>query len=136
MKRLRLLLAWFLLAAVPLQGFAAASMLFCGNGSAHAAVEALAQQAEIVGLDGADGHDHGVHRHAPDSSVDPALDGAAPAEAGAHSCSVCAACCQGVALLNLPVVLPVLAAPRIDSAEPFVLIAALPSSVPDKPPRA
>ena len=57
MSRFRLLLAWLVLAALPLQGFAATSMLLCGleqAGHSHAAAP----------VRGAAAHDHSAHGHA------------------------------------------------------------------------
>jgi hypothetical protein len=97
MKRLlRTLLTWLLLAAVPLQGYAAGTMLFCG--AAHGPGQPVAV-------------DHAAHRHAASAAdvaahhEEPASigdDSAAPtfdlAQAVHGACSVCASCCSGAAL--------------------------------------
>ena len=117
MSRIRLLLAWLVMAAIPLQGFAAASMLFCGA--------AAGQGTAVVAM--ADGpHDHAAHRHG---------DGDAAGKAS-HSCATCATCCHSAAITETPRVpaLPPLAGTL--AAQPFLLILARPSAVPDKPPRA
>jgi hypothetical protein len=92
----RQLLTWLLLAAVPLQGYAAGAMLFCG--AAHG-------RAEAAAVDHA-AHGHGAH--APDTAAHhsgPAtVDHQQPAPAAdlaslLHgTCSVCASCCSGAAL--------------------------------------
>ena len=137
MSTLRIFLAWLVLAALPLQGFAAATMLFCGqvrspsgqsvSGHPHAVAEAT-------------GHDHGVHDHGaanPHASDGdeggPAQDD--PADAG-HACAVCAACSNVVALVDYQPPLPVTASPGADLPQPAVRILARASPRPDKPPRA
>lgn len=143
MSRLRLLLAWLLMAALPLQGFAAASMLFCGDESQHTHAQAptvavsLADEA-LPDLHGAGQHDHAGHQHAGSQHQHQQLEtkSAHGMPDATHKCSVCAACCNCVALVGMthtPVLAP---APQADLAEPFVLINARPSPVPDKPPRA
>lgn len=129
MPVLRILFAWLLIAAVPMQGFAAASMLFCGMGAQH---QHAAEASEP--------HDHATpHSHTSDAAqghaqaADPAQ-GASP-DTG-QKCSICAACCSGVALVGLDQVLAMTPAPQAELAEPFVLIHTLPTPVPDKPPRA
>ena len=135
MSVLRILFAWLLIAAVPMQGFAAASMLFCGMGAQH-------QHAATAG----ETHDHAaMHRHGGDDAEDQsathvhahAADPAAGASPDAkHTCSICAACCNSVALVGLNQMAAVAPAPQAELAESFVLIHTLPSPVPDKPPRA
>ena len=134
MSRFRLILVWFVMAAFPLQGFAAASMLFCGMGAHPAAVQLPSQApAEHDHTQ----HSHGKHSHADEvRAVEVAHDiGKQPPDAG-HKCGVCAACCYGVALVeftHVPVAAPV---PQAVLVEPVVLIHARASPVPDKPPRA
>ncbi|MFC5500167.1 hypothetical protein ACFPOE_21675 [Caenimonas terrae] len=123
-KRIRYLFAWLVLAALPLQGFAAASMLFCGMGAA------------VVGTAQAH-HDHAAHSHAHAHAVKGVEGGVAQQlpDAG-HSCGVCAACCHGGAIAQTPHVLAMASLPLAPAAEPFVRIDPRPSSVPDKPPRS
>ena len=129
MLRLRILFAWILMAALPMQGFAAASMLFCGMGAQHQhTAEASAP------------HDHAA-MHGHTTSVEQGHAQAADLTPGAstdtgHKCSICAACCNGVAIVGVNYVVAMAPAPQVELAEPFVLIHALPSPVPDKPPRA
>jgi hypothetical protein len=96
MKRLlRTALTWLLFVTVPVQGYAASAMLFCG--AAH----------EPVGVSVVDhaAHGHAVHAH------DGAHHETAATAAGGHetssfdltdlvhgACSVCASCCSGAAL--------------------------------------
>lgn len=129
MSVLRLLFAWLLIAAVPMQGFAAASMLLCGAGSEH---QHTAQASEA--------HDHAVmHSHTGEADLShahaahPAPDTSPDAD---HTCSICAACCNGMALVGLNHMATVAPAPQAQLAEPFVLIHTRATPVPDKPPRA
>jgi hypothetical protein len=149
MSRFRLFLAWLVMAALPLQGFAAASMLSCGmaqaskvsqagalDGHAHPAAEASA---------GHDGHAMRAHAtHAP-ASHDGTHSGAGPGAGhgvhgdhgkSAHSCPVCASCCQVAAVSGfqpLPMADPV---PDAEPPQPVVRMATRTTTVPDKPPRA
>ncbi|MDP3762270.1 MAG: hypothetical protein Q8R01_17330 [Ramlibacter sp.] len=141
MLRFRLLLAWLLLAALPLQGWAAATMLFCGPAQRAAVVAKAPPHGEAVSH-----HDmHAAHHdmqavhaqhHMDTGHAGSAGDGAQPVADGSHTCGVCAACCHGVALAQTqqwPAASP---APRADLIEPLVAVVARPSPVPDKPPRA
>lgn len=132
MSLLRLLVAWIVMAALPLQGLAAASMLFCG-----AAPAASSAHADHHGADGghhahaaASGHEHAAagHHGAPG-------DGQEAAEAG-HSCPICASCCQLMAVGGFEALPQVSAAPAIEPSAPPVRVTTRAASVPDKPPRA
>ena len=130
MSRFRLFLAWLVLAAIPLQGLAAASMLFCGMGEHHA--PAVTAKHDV----GAE-HDHSGHGHAAEIQLEKAADDTGKdLPDAAHKCPVCASCCNIVGITELPQLAAMTPAPRAEAAEPFVLIHARPSPVPDKPPRA
>jgi hypothetical protein len=140
MLRFRLILAWLLLAALPLQGWAAATMLFCGPAQ-HTAVVAKVHSP----ADAPSHHDtHTAHHdmqaqaqhHVDTSDTGSTDDGAGHVAGGTHTSGVCAACCHGVALAQTPHWPSIAAAPSADLAEPLVAVLARPSSVPDKPPRA
>lgn len=139
MSRFRLLLAWLVMVAVPLQGLGAASMLFCGMGAHHSPAQtAAAQQEQVLSAGNAsDQHDHSKHSHAAEVQVKKTTDDASkkPPET-AHKCGVCASCCTSVALAESPQLVAFAPVPQAELAEPFVLIHARPSQVPDKPPRA
>lgn len=128
MYSFRLFLAWLIMAAIPLQGLAAASMLFCGTGEHHA-------PAQVVTA--IDQHDHSMHGHADEVPSQQAVD-----ETGkklpnlAHKCSACSSCCSSVALTQFPQLGALVPVPQAELTEPFVLIHARPAQVPDKPPRA
>ena len=120
-RRFRFALMWLLLLALPLQGYAAAVALHCGQAQSHGA----AQHATDVGV--------------PDAAAAPACHGGASAQAigkvSKLKCSACAACCVGAALPAAaltfasfaPVTLPVLAVPAS--------IVGFFTDGPDRPPR-
>ena len=129
MLMLRILFAWLLIVAVPMQGFAAASMLMCDMGEQH---QHTAQAGEP--------HDHtAMHDHMGGAdpsrihAAEPAPDASPDAD---HTCSICAACCNGMALVGLNHLVAMAPAPQAKLAEPFLLVHTLPAPVPDKPPRA
>lgn len=97
-RALRSVLTWLLLVAVPLQGYAAAGMLFCG---------AVGERATVaVGVD--HHHDHatssleGTHQH--EVAVVASDDGAVWDLHGAMhgKCSVCSSCCSAAAIPCAP----------------------------------
>ena len=113
-RALRITLMWLLTLAVPVHGFAAASMLGC-MGSQHRVAALAGTHSHASGH-----HDDGavMHHHSHDS------EGAEMAQAGHHphgdagsdtdthkghtdgkaSCSACAACCASAALPATPMV--------------------------------
>ena len=139
MLRLRVLLAWLLLAAIPMQGFAAASMLFCGMGTAHvrAQVADMSPALHQHSIQEPAHHAHSSHSHADTGSHGTTTPGAKQGvpDAG-HKCSICAACCNSVAIVGLEFVIASVPASQAELAEPIVLILARATPVPDKPPRA
>lgn len=102
--RLRTALMWLLLLALPLQGFAAATMLNCGPNHHRLLVAATAEP------NGGHGHSAvGQHQHVTgvaDDHHQSVSDGGANDLPPAHhldkltkvKCSACAACCMGAAL--------------------------------------
>ncbi|MES2510000.1 MAG: hypothetical protein V4625_08725 [Pseudomonadota bacterium] len=138
MSRFRHLLLCLMMLALPLQGFAAASMLYCGMGAGH---DAKAAHIET-------GYDH---HHMADATVMPhdhekqeataqlgkqSPDSQQQLPDSSHKCGVCAACCSVIAIANFPQTVEVQSSPKANLAEPFVLIHAVPSRLPEKPPRA
>lgn len=117
MYRLRILFAWLLMAAVPMQGFAAASMLLCSTG-AQQHVHAAAQSTTSATAH----HDHAIHGQA--------------AQDKGHRCSICATCCNSMALIAPEHTLAVATVPQSFAAEPQVRVFTRPAPLPDKPPRA
>jgi len=113
----RLLLAWLVLAALPLQGFAAASMLLCGQASAPVAAvhEHHAHHGHEAHGHMAAGDDHGKVK---------------------HSCGVCAFCGHVIGLTDTHVRIVAADAPPADLPQPEARLATRASPRPDKPPRA
>ena len=131
MLRIRLLFAWLVLVAIPLQGFAAASMLYCGMGSGHGA-QVQSQPAASAHHD----HANGDHSHAKLEKAEKSVDDKAQLPDSSHKCGVCASCGHSAAMTETPRSLAVTLLPQARAAAPLVLIHLRPSPVPDKPPRA
>lgn len=95
----RIVMAWLVAVALPVQGFAAAAMLSCGPGH-----ERMAGAVEA-------GHAHASHGTAATAAMASATasDATALAAAGAFKCSACAACSVATAL---PTSLVIVAAQR------------------------
>ena len=138
--RFRSVLMWLLLTALPVQGFAAATMLNCGpNHQQMWQASAAAEADSSVHA----AHDH--HHNAVDADVgeapaagQPSDDGNSLAQlnkAAKFKCSACAACCTGIALPASPLAmtpLPVDSAPQPEGSAPHVDFV---SNGPDRPPR-
>lgn len=124
--------------ALPLQGFAAASMLYCGMGAGH--------DAKAVQMEMASSHHQMVdamvmpHEHEKRDTTAQVTKQSADSQKqlpdSSHKCGVCAACCSVIAIADFPPTVEVQSSPKADLAEPFVLIHTVPSRLPDKPPRA
>lgn len=130
MIRVRFLLLWLVMAAVPLQGLAAASMLYCGIGAQHGSAHSMAVAAPVP--------DHASHDHDHDAVAEAvqATDGQQQQLPGtSHECSVCASCSNAVAMTTVASSVGTMPLPQTDLAEPFVLIQRRAAPVPDKPPR-
>ena len=163
MSRLRLFLAWLVLAALPLQGFAAATMLFCGMEQAARVSQgggsdghqerrhAGSRPASAVNAHAHAAHAHESHGHAAQghltkqaANADPAADATATAGQGqqdgqgqqAHSCPVCASCCHLVAVSGFEAFPQVAAPPGARPGHPALRVSTRTATVPDKPPRA
>lgn len=141
MSILRLIVAWLLMAALPMQGFAAATMQFCDQ-----AAHSTAQQRPSHDHASPDhaAHGHGSHHAVADQAgagVDldqGGHDGPATASAPSdgHACPICASCCNLVALSDAPSL-------RLDEARPLppplqgpTRVTSREAPAPDKPPRA
>ena len=84
--RFRNALMWLLLLALPLQGFAAATMLHCGAGHQRTVATAASKSASPHHHEAGQAHQHAA-----------ASDTAQP-DLAKSKCSACAACCMGTAL--------------------------------------
>ena len=133
MLRFRAVLLWMLLLAVPFQGFAAASMVFCETASPISTATPARQHL--------DAHNHRDHVHDRAAPSDESHDATSDQTAGTglkHICSTCAACanCHAVALPSIAVSAAFSMGPQADLAEPIHAIASIPPRVLKKPPRA
>ena len=139
MSCVRVLLAWLLMAAIPLQGLAAASMLYCGMGAHHGAQAVLATLHSPTSADSGatKRHDHSQHGHAAAGEGKKVADDVKQKlPDAAHKCGVCASCCHSLAITEFPQTVVFAPLPQAELAEPFVLIHTRPTLVPDRPPRA
>lgn len=134
MSVLRSFCLWVLMLALPLQGFAAASMRFCDTSQGTlAAAAVVTDQRQAGGHDPSAHSAHSGHQHAAQDM--PAHD--VPAhDTLAHKCALCAGCCHAMALPAFFKPLEFGPLAHADPAEPLVLIQAMPVRVPEKPPRA
>jgi hypothetical protein len=102
-------LMWLLVAALPVQAWAAATMVNCDPSHHQMALESVAAHEAVPHAhDSGDdsmashsGHAHGQHAHhgaaaVPDADVD--TDHHSLQKLGKLKCSACASCCLGVAL--------------------------------------
>lgn len=141
MFRIRLLLAWLLLAALPIQGFAAASMLYCAM--ERTAISQTAFDGKM-GQERRDAAPSAAHDMA--ASMGSADQSMAGSESGAmthgdqgmqgHGCSVCAFSCQSAAMMGLDSVPQASSPPSVEPTSPVARVVTRAITVPDKPPRA
>ena len=137
MPHLRIIVAWLIMLALPLQGVAAAAMVHCAGDR---------QSAHVSAVDGAPAHDAATHAHdaathahGPAAVAQDALggdDGSGVLAAAAHKCGACASGCHGVAIMDSRC--PTMSSPpeQADLVEPSVHFGAILAAPPDKPPRA
>ena len=121
LRFLRIMAMWLLALAVPVQGFAAASMIGCGTAHHGAA-----------GLHSATGHQH----HASDIHHGDDHKAHGGAKVSKASCSACASCCTSAALPT-----GIMVFEPTDGPEAFVALAPHPvatlvSGGPRRPPRS
>ena len=138
MLRFRHFLLCLMMLALPLQGVAAASMLFCGLGSS-----AQAQSGQHVaathhhGADVGSAAQHGHSKHGKAVKlVKQSPETVKQLPDSSHTCGVCASCCSLVVLAEFPWIVQAQALPDADLPEPFVHLRAVPSRLLEKPPRA
>ena len=137
MSRVRYLLLCLMMFALPLQGFAAASMLFCGMVPGDAVKQhqtsAVTGHHHSATADGAK-HDHAKHGKTTQLKSSP--EGVKQLPDSSHRCGVCASCCSVVAIAEFPWTIQTQSLPDADLPEPFVQIRAVPTRLLEKPPRA
>ena len=143
MSILRVVVAWLVMAALPLQGIAAASMLFCEQ-AAHSTVVQPAGHDRAAHGHGAD-HDHAAHSHEANGSpkAEPRAQSAQQADAGqgglvddGHACPICASCCNLVALSETPTLSLNGDSPVSQPLQGPSRVISRDAPTPDKPPRA
>lgn len=139
---IRTLLIWLLVLAVPFQTATAASMAMCGPGQQTTAADESAAPTTAhvhTGDQVHGGHDHHASPAQATEAVDASAAGASTPTsvmpADAQTCSVCASCCSGTAMLgSTPKVVP----PEFGSVAFVSLlppIAFVAATGPDRPPR-
>lgn len=114
------MMIWLMLLAIPVQGFAAASMMLCAPVAARADVHTSAGP-----------HDHAAMLAAQASNTpdQPTI----PGQHVAGKCGVCAACCMGIVMMTST--LPVLPVFDFVSQHHAADTTFLPSVIPDHPER-
>jgi len=128
--RLKTLLILLLALAIPLQGYAAAAMVFCGSENVTATRTAAATMH-------ANPHHHADLQSAGLTSTSTSMQGDhhnGAHDKASHSCSSCAACCIGV--IPMPSTLAATQALAITHAIPFPLsgfVGYMPEN-PERPP--
>ena len=115
--------------AVPFQGYAAASMLYCATTESP-----LGESMAAAVMAPLDHHDHPTVAPAADPCHGHQDEGVS-GDGSSHKCGTCGAC-HAVALTGALPAIPSGSLPSADLAEPFVAVAELPLRVLDKPPRA
>jgi extradiol dioxygenase family protein len=121
-----------LLLAMPVQGLAAASMLYCaGHGSEVSDIAEHARAIEPAG------HQRSGQIHSDVAlAVENLVGDTDQLSEPGHTCGVCASCCSTIALANRTAVV-LLASPLMAQFQPLTAsISALPVSAPERPPRA
>jgi hypothetical protein len=147
----KILFAWLLMLTVPLQGYAASTMWFCGPGQ-HTSTSRMSPSAGEMNTKGSVKHGHiaAHHDHAStvheqvkfqsDLSTDASpQDHASTQTAGKHltgKCSMCASCCGSAAIVStftLPPLEPVSSAVEALSLPTII---GIPVHGLERPPRA
>lgn len=134
MVRLRAVLLWVMMLAVPFQGYAAVAMVFCApsavelqaglehDHTSHDHAASRTAHEHEAGEQVATGHDQAAHQHDQGD------------QGTSHKCGNCAACHSvGMTPTLEPMLLTGL--PQADLLEPFHPVASVSPPVPQKPPR-
>lgn len=139
MSRFCTFLLWLMMLALPMQGFASASMQYCGKSVDHMAQQVSAdpeghhQLAEAS----SDSHTHEMHAEAMQvTGSEQAPDVQNQLPDAAHKCGVCASCCNLVGMTTSTQTVAIHSSPNAVYIEPSALIHSVPSALPEKPPRA
>jgi hypothetical protein len=95
MKTVRFLVMCLLALAIPLQGMASVTQMFChGSGAASSVVQTTVDHSHHQATD---------HHHDQTQPSDHQVSKAETAKSLNHKCSTCAQCCFGTALLPTPI---------------------------------
>ncbi|MBA3589791.1 hypothetical protein [Methylibium sp.] len=136
---LRIVLAWLLVLALPVQGVAAQAMLFCGPMHSTMAFGSAAPTVAPTHHDHAL-HEHGAspaaaateaHAHTQEASTQPV----SSAEMSSATCSVCASCCSMAAIATALVVPDALSFSPVYTLSPFEPHASLAAGGLERPPK-
>jgi hypothetical protein len=93
-KTVRFLVMCLLALAIPLQGMAAVTQMFCHVGTASSVAQATVDHSH---------HQAADHHHDQTKSSDHQASKAGVTKSLNHKCSTCAQCCFGTALLPTPI---------------------------------
>ena len=143
--------AWLLMFAVPLQGYAASTILFCGPGHHTSASRMSPSAAELNTKSSVKNdhsvahHDHASHMHGQGKSTSDQATAVSPQDhastqvAGEHladKCSMCAFCCGGAAMISTFTLPPLERASSMVEPLPQPLIVGITVHGLERPPRA
>ena len=143
--------AWLLMLAVPLQGYAASTMLFCGPGHHTSASRVPPSAAELNTKSSIKNDHNGAHHdrasHAHEQGKSPSdqataaspQDHASTTTVGKHvsgKCSMCAYCCGGAAIVSTVNLPPLERARSMVEPLPQPLIVCVTVHGLERPPRA
>lgn len=135
-------LLWLMMLAIPVQGFASASMLYCGMGAEHHAVQAQAMseshhgaQSEVT-LDLSVGAMDDQAMVVVNLQVDHPHDMPGKLPDATHKCGVCAACCNLIGIPQVPSLITLAISPPAQYLDPLAPSYAAPLRLLEKPPRS
>lgn len=142
MRLLPSFLLWLVMLAIPVQGFAAASMLYCGMGAEHHAmqVQTMPESAHMVQptvhMDhGRGAMDDEAMMMVVNAQVDQPHHMPAKLPDATHKCGICAACCNLIGIAEVPSLMAFAISPPAQYLEPLAQSYAAPSSLLERPPR-
>lgn len=139
MSRLFTFLLWLTMLALPMQGFAAASMQYCGKGAGHTVFQApTGHETRHVHSDASsEVGDHAMHAEATQvANAEQSPDQQINLPDATHKCGVCASCCNLVGMTTTIRTVAVHAPFSAGYIEHSAPIYSIPSALPEKPPRA
>ena len=127
-KTLRYLVMCLLSLAIPLQGMAASTQIFChGSGPVSSVSNKTADHSH---------HQVDDHHHGQTKPSDNQVSKVKVSKSANHKCSTCAQCCFGTALLPAPINLVLSQEPSTFVATSSVLIGAISPLNLERPPRS